>query len=60
MPAPYLVETTRQTKVFSVGELEVIARHLARHEDSFSYLVEHSPLTEMLHQAIHAYRAEFI
>jgi len=61
MPSPYLQEVSRHTQVYSVGELEVIARLIAQHEREFVYLVaEHTHIVESLHQAVHAYRVEFV
>jgi transcriptional regulator with XRE-family HTH domain len=61
LPAPYLEDVARHHKVYSVGELETIARVIAAHEREFVYLVaENTHIVHMLHQAVHAYRAEFI
>ena len=61
MPAPYLEDVVHHHKVYSVGELEVIDRVIREHEREFVYLVsEHTHIVEGLHQAVHAYRAEFI
>lgn len=61
IPAPYLQDVRTHHMVYSVGELEVIARIIARHEQEFLYLVaEHTHIVETLQQAVHAYRAEFI
>lgn len=61
IPAPYLTEVVRRNRVYSVGELQVIARVIAQHEREFTYLVsEHTHIVETLHQAVHAYRSEYI
>lgn len=61
IPAPYLSEVVRRHKVYSVGELQVIARVIAQHEREFVYLVsEHTHIVETLQQAVHAYRSEYI
>ena len=61
IPAPHLRDVNRNHLVYSVGELEVIARHIAQFEQSFSYLVsEQTHIVETLHQAVHAYRSQFI
>lgn len=61
IPAPYLEDVTHHHRVYSAGELEVLARLIAQHEREFVYLVaEHTHIVETLHQAIHAYRAQYI
>lgn len=61
IPAPYLTEVVHKHKVYSVGELQVMARIIAQHERDFTYLVsEHTHIVETLQQAIHAYRSEYI
>jgi hypothetical protein len=61
VPAPYLTETVKGYRVYTVGELETIVRHIARHEEAFVYLAtQHTQVVEHLHQAVHAYRAQFI
>lgn len=61
IPAPYLEDAARHHMVYSAGELEVIARVIAEHEREFVYLIaEHTHIVESLHQAVHAYRAEFL
>lgn len=63
LPAPYLEElgTGRSLLVYSVGELEVIARQIAAHEREFVYLAgESTHIIEALQQAVHAYRVEYI
>lgn len=61
IPAPYLRCTATGHRVYSVGELSVLVRHLAQHEGEYSYLVvDHSHVTETLHQAVHAYRSHDI
>lgn len=61
IPEPYLEDTQYHWKVYSVGELSVIAGILARHEREFTNFVsEHTMIVETLHQAVHAFRAEHI
>ena len=61
LPPPYLRDLGRDYQVYSVGELEVVARYLMQHEHDFTYLVsQHTHVVEMLQQAISAYRAEFV
>ena len=61
VPAPYLEEVVRKNKVYSVGELQTIARVISQHERDFIYLAtQHSHIVETLRQAVHAYRAEYI
>ncbi len=61
MPSPILEDVVRHHKVYSVGELDVIARVIAQHEQEFVYLVsENTHIVERLHQAVYAYRQQFI
>jgi hypothetical protein len=61
IPAPYLQDVSKKNYVYSAGELRVVARVLSQHEREFTYLVsEHNHVVETLHQAVHAYRSEFI
>jgi len=61
LPAPYYEELSRRLRVYTQGELQVIQQHISRHEDMFMYLgSQHTHVIESLHQAVHAYRAEFI
>jgi excisionase family DNA binding protein len=61
VPAPRLRDTVKQYPVYSVGELEVIARSIVEHEVNFVYVgSDYSHIVERLHQAIHAYREQFI
>lgn len=60
-PVPYLRDTARGHAVYSHGELEVIARCLAQHEQDFSNLTrEHQHVIENLFQHVHAYRVRSI
>lgn len=61
IPAPYLRETTRNLRVYSVGELTTIAAVLSRREAAFTYLTttDHTAISEM-RECIHAYRAHHI
>lgn len=57
VPAPYLVDANGRAKVYSKGELEVIARVLARHSEEFQYLCEkHEHVRHNMHQHMQAYR----
>jgi len=61
IPGPYLQDVSRGYRVYSRGELEVMARIIAQHEQEFNYLVSnHNPVVETLQQAVSAYRAQFI
>lgn len=62
IPGPYLRELSKNHRVYSVGELEVVARVLAQHERDFVYLAGNDGkyAVETLQQAIHAYRAQYI
>lgn len=61
MPAPHLQDINRKVMVYSVGELEVMARIISQLEESHIYLAtEQTHVVETLHQATHAYRAQFI
>jgi hypothetical protein len=61
IPAPYLQDTQRGYMVYSVGELEVIARIVAQFEQEFVYLATgHTHIVETLHQVVHGYRAQYI
>lgn len=61
IPEPYLRDLSRGYLVYSVGELQTMARVIAEHEQEFNYLVsEHNQVIERLHQAVSAFRAQFI
>lgn len=61
IPAPILRDTTKNHMVYSVGELEVMARVIAQYEQEFTYLATaRTHVVETLQQAVHAYRIEFI
>ncbi len=61
IPAPYLEDVQRHYLVYSVGELEVLARIIAQHEREFTYLAsEHNDISLRIHQAIFGYRAQFV
>lgn len=58
LPGPILEDTQHHYPVYSVGELEVIAREIARHEQEFVNLVtRHAHIVEQLQQAVFAYRS---
>lgn len=47
--------------VYSAGELEVIAQQIAQHEAVFNYMVTaHTHVAESIHQAVSAYRSQYI
>lgn len=60
-PEPMLEDTSRHTMVYSVGELQVIARILHKHEKTGSYLTRTDLVTinELL-QAVHGYRSRYV
>lgn len=61
IPEPYLHDVQRGHRVYSVGELQVVARVLGLHEREFTYFVsDYNHTVETLHQALHAYRSEYI
>lgn len=63
VPAPFLYEEARQmVPLYSKGELEVIARELAKHaQDDYQNLCEkHVHVREAIHQYMHAYRAHHV
>lgn len=61
VPPPILLDTVRNYRHYSVGELSVIARVLREHEDEFKYLtVKHTPTIHTLWQGIQAYRAAHV
>lgn len=61
IPAPYLRDLARNYSIYSRGELEVMARIIAAHEQEFNYLVSHhNPVIETLQQAVSAYRSQFL
>ena len=58
IPEPRLIETGRSLRVFSQGELEVMAHVLAAHEREFSYYcANHEGTTNRLFAAVEQYRA---
>lgn len=61
IPAPYLRETTRHIFVYSIGELETIARVLHHHQQEYAYLSnQHEQVIHTMFQYIQAYRAHNI
>jgi hypothetical protein len=57
VPEPYLRESIRGHRVYERGELEQVARILARHAREFSYLGQaHQSVINDIHQHVHAYR----
>lgn len=61
LPGPYLRETTRNTRVYSRGELDVILAVLNRHAQSYQYLTSTSvsAIQEMMEQ-VQNYRANYV
>lgn len=61
IPAPYLRETTRNLRVYSLGELQTLVDVLARFGRDFSYLsAADSTALARLHETMHAYRVHSI
>lgn len=61
VPPPVLQDTTRGYKQYSRGELEVIRREIARHEQEFSYYgLKHEQTIHRVWQAMQAYRSMHI
>ena len=61
IPGPYLRDLSRSYNVYTLGELQVMARIIGEHEREFNYLVsEHNTVVERLHQAVFAYRQLYI
>jgi len=57
VPAPYLGETTRGLKVYSRGEIEVLARQLAAHQQHHAYYcAQHESTRHAIFQHMQAYR----
>lgn len=57
VPRPYVRETSRGNLVYERGELEQVARILARHQREFAYLGQtHQHVINDIHQYVHAYR----
>lgn len=61
IPAPYLLDTSRQLRVYSIGEATTMATVLARQESAYSYLTSTNAaaLTDM-HESMHAYRSHHV
>jgi hypothetical protein len=62
IPAPYLFEQSkRKVPLYSKGELEVIARELARHGEEFqNYCEKHEHVRHSIHQHMQAYRVDYV
>jgi hypothetical protein len=62
LPEPVLRDTVRSYRHYSVGELTVIARELAVHEETEGshYTPRHTYTRERLMQAVHAWRVLYI
>lgn len=57
MPQPYITEVSRRYRVYERGELEQVARILARHAREFVYLGQtHQHVINDIHQHVHAFR----
>lgn len=61
IPAPYLRDTTKGNKVYSVGEADVMRRILSQYEAEYTYLgsTNHTAVSQM-HEHMHAYRVHNI
>lgn len=58
IPAPYLRDTQRQLRVYSIGEATTMANVLARQEAAYSYLTStNAEALRDMHESMHAYRA---
>lgn len=61
VPLPYLKETIHGHKVYTVGELEIIAQELAVHEREFAtYGRQHEAMQHRIFQRMQGYRNRFI
>jgi hypothetical protein len=61
IPEPILKDTLRNFRHYSAGEVRVMARVLAQHEQSFSYYaVHHTHTREQMMQQMFGYREHFI
>lgn len=61
IPDPILKETMRGHKLYSVGELQVIARILAEHERDYSYFTsKHEETSNRIWQMVTGFRATSI
>jgi len=61
IPGPILKNTTRGFKYYSVGELELLAKILAEHEQNHKYFgVGNEETKHRIMQRIHAYRMEYV
>lgn len=57
IPEPILRDTTRGYRQYSVGELTIVARVLALHEQEFSYYAyNHTQTREQIMQQLFGYR----
>lgn len=58
IPAPILRDTTKGYRHYSIGEMLVLVRTLAEHENSFTYLsTKHTETIHRIWQAMQAYRS---
>lgn len=61
IPGPYLRDRGRGYLVYSVGELETIARVLHHHQQEFAYLTQqHEHIIHTMFQYVQAYRSQYI
>lgn len=61
IPEPILHDTVRHFRHYSAGEVRVMARVLAQHEQSFSYYaMNHTQTREQMMQQMFGYREHFI
>lgn len=59
VPAPYLQETVRGYKVYSLGEIETLARVLSTHHSAYLSSTDHHVITQ-IREHLHAYRTHHI
>jgi hypothetical protein len=58
IPPPILRDTTKGYRHYSIGEMHVLARTLADHENAFTYLSnKHTETIHRIWQAMQAYRS---
>lgn len=61
IPGPILTDAVKNWRLYSVGELQVIADSLRQHEQDFVYYGSgHSQTKELLFQRMHGYRSLYI
>jgi DNA-binding transcriptional MerR regulator len=61
IPSPYLLETSSGYRVYSRGELDIIAHALQVHGQEFSYFrSDHTTVIHQINQRIQAFRSMHI